>query len=157
MESAGYRRQSTRRRHGHKGAAPALVDLLAGQIQMTFSTMATSGAHIRNGKVRAVAITGVRRSSLYPDLPTVSEAGVPGFELHNTYGYYAPAGTPRSIITAVNSVVSLGMNAPETVKALAMDGNEVLPPMSPDEFNAKFEREYAELEKLIKALNITLN
>ena len=136
----------------YKGAAPALVDLLAGQIQMTFSTMATSGAHIRNGKV-----TGVRRSSLYPDLPTVSEAGVPGFELHNTYGYYAPAGTPRSIITAVNSVVSLGMNAPETVKALAMDGNEVLPPMSPDELNAKFEREYAELEKLIKALNITLN
>jgi tripartite-type tricarboxylate transporter receptor subunit TctC len=141
----------------YKGAAPALIDLLAGQIQLTFSTTATSGAHLRSGKVKALAITGLQRSPLYPDLPTVSEAGVPGFALHNTYGYYAPARTPRSIVRAINHVVSEGMNAPDTVKALAIDGNEVVAPATPEEVKAKFDREYAELEKLVRTLNITMN
>jgi tripartite-type tricarboxylate transporter receptor subunit TctC len=141
----------------YKGAAPALIDLLGGQIQLTFSTTATSGAHVKSGKVKALAITGLQRSSLYPDLPTVSEAGVPGFALHNTYGYYAPAHTPRSIIRAINQVVSEGMNAPDTVKALAVDGNEVVAPATPEQVKAKFDREYAEVEKLVRTLNITLN
>jgi tripartite-type tricarboxylate transporter receptor subunit TctC len=141
----------------YKGAAPAVVDLLAGQIQLTFSTIATSGAHVKSGKLRAIAFTGTRRSTLYPDLPTVAEAGVPGFELHNTYGYYAPAATPRGILRAINSVVSQGMNAPETVKTLAADGNEVVAPTTLEELKAKFEREYAELDKLIRTLNITIN
>ena len=141
----------------YKGASAALIDILAGQIQMTFSTIATSGAHMRSGKVRPIAFTGPKRSALYPDLPTVSEAGVPGFELHNTYGYYAPAATPRAILRAINQVVSQGMNSPETVKALAADGQEVVPPMSLEEVKAKFDREYADLEKLIRTLNITLN
>ena len=141
----------------YKGASAALIDILAGQIQMTFSTIATSGAHMRSGKVRPIAFTGPKRSALYPELPTVSEAGVPGFELHNTYGYYAPAATPRAILRAINQVVSQGMNSPETVKALAADGQEVVPPMSLEEIKAKFEREYADLEKLIRTLNITLN
>ena len=141
----------------YKGAAPALVDLIAGQIQMTFSTIATSGPHMKSGKVRIVAFTGPRRSALYPDLPTVSESGVPGFELHNTYGYYAPAATPRPILRAINAVVSQGMNAPETVKTLAADGNEVVPPMTLEELKAKFDREYADLDQLIRKLNITIN
>ena len=141
----------------YKGASMALIDLLAGQIQMTFSTIATSGAHVRSGKLRPIAFTGARRSPLLPDVPTVSEAGVPGFDLRNTYGYYAPAGTPRAIINAINATVSKGMNAPETVKALAKDGNEVVAPATPEEAKAKFEREYAELEKLIGALKITIN
>jgi tripartite-type tricarboxylate transporter receptor subunit TctC len=141
----------------YKGAAPALIDLLAGQVQMTFSTTATSGAHIRSGRVRALAFTGARRSSLYPDMPTVSESGVPGFEMHNTYGYFAPAGTPRAIVRAINAVVTQGMNAPETVKMLATDGNEVVAALTPEEVKAKFDREYAELYKLIKGLNITLD
>jgi tripartite-type tricarboxylate transporter receptor subunit TctC len=141
----------------YKGAAPAFLDLLAGNIQVTFSTLITSGPHLRSGKVRALALTGVRRSALFPDLPTVSEAGVPGFALHNTYGYFAPAGTPRPIIRAINAVVTQGMNAPETVKALAMDGNEVVPPVTAEELKAKLDREYADLEKLIKALNITIH
>lgn len=77
--------------------------------------------------------------------------------MHNTYGYFAPAGTPRPIIRAINAVVSQGMNAPETVKALAMDGNEVVARVTPEELKAKLDREYAELERVIKALNITIN
>lgn len=141
----------------YKGAAPALLDLLAGQVQMTFSTLVTSGAHIRSGRVRALAYTGARRSSLYPDLPTVSEAGVPGFEMHNTYGYFAPAGTSRAIVRAINAVVTQGMNTPETAKMLALDGNEIVPAMTHEELKAKFDRDYADLEKLIRAMNITIN
>jgi tripartite-type tricarboxylate transporter receptor subunit TctC len=141
----------------YKGASMALIDLLAGQIQATFSTIVTSGTHVRSGKLRAIAFTGARRSSLLPDVPTVSEAGVPGFELRNTYGYYAPAGTPPAIVRAINAVVSQGMNAPETVKTLAKDGNEVVAPVPPEAVKAKFDREYAELEKVIGALKITIN
>jgi tripartite-type tricarboxylate transporter receptor subunit TctC len=141
----------------YKGAAPAFIDLLGGQIQVVFSITATSAAHMKSGKVRALAITGTRRSPLYPDLPTVSEAGVPGFALHNTYGYFAPARTPQPIIRAINAVVSQGMNAPDTVKALALDGNEVVAPVTPEELSAKLDREYAELAKVIRALNLKIN
>ena len=140
----------------YKGAAPAVIDLLAGQIQATFATIATAGPHLKSGKLRAIAITGTRRATIAPELPTVSEAGVPGFELHNTYGYYAPAGTPRAIVHAINAVVSEGMNAPETVKMLALDGNEVVAPTRPDDVKAKFDRDYGELDKLIKTLDISI-
>jgi tripartite-type tricarboxylate transporter receptor subunit TctC len=141
----------------YKGASAAVIDLLGGNIQMTFATIATAGAHLRSGKLKAIAFTGGRRSPIYPDLPTVSEAGVPGFELRNTYGYFAPAGTPWPIIRAINAVVSKGMNAPDTLKTLAADGNEVPAPIAPEELKVKLDREYAELEKLIKTLNITIN
>lgn len=141
----------------YKGASLALLDVLAGQIQMTFSIAAATVPHIKTGKLRGLGITSSRRSDMLPDLPTVAEAGVPGFQLHNTYGYVAPAGTPRAIVRAINSVVAQGMNAPETVKALAADGSEVVAPATPEEFKAKFDREYAELEKLIKFINIKIN
>ena len=92
-----------------------------------------------------------------PDLPTVAEAGVPGFQVRNTYGYLAPAGTPHGIVRALAAVISQGMNTPETVKALAADGSEVVAPATPGEFKAKFSSEYAALEKLIKAINIRID
>ncbi|MGQ0522531.1 MAG: Bug family tripartite tricarboxylate transporter substrate binding protein [Betaproteobacteria bacterium] len=141
----------------YKGAAPAVIDVISGQIQMTFSNTVTSGAHLRSGKLRGLAITGPRRGKLFPDMPTVSESGVPGFELGNSYAYFAPAGTPRGIINAINAVVTEGMNAPATVKALAADGSEVVPAARPDEYKAKFDREYAELEKLVNTVRIAVN
>jgi len=141
----------------YKGAAPALIDLLAGHIQVVFGITATSAPHMKSGKIRALAITGTRRSPLYPDLPTVAEAGVPGFALHNTYGYFAPAGTPQPIIRAINAVVTEGMNSPETVKALALDGNEVVAPVTPEQLKVKLDREYAELEQMIRTLKLTIN
>ena len=138
----------------YKGAAPAVIDVLSGQIEMTFSNTATSGMHLKSGKLRGLAITGPRRGQLFPDMPTVSESGVPGFELSNSYGYYAPASTSRDIVRAINAVVGQGMNSPETQRLLAADGSEAIPPTTPEAFKAKFEREYAELEKLIRAANI---
>lgn len=141
----------------YKGAAPAVIDVLSGQIQMTFSNTVTSGAHIRSGKLRGLAITGPRRGQVFPEIPTVSESGVPGFELSNSYGYFAPAGTPRGIVRAINGIVSQGMNSPETVRLLAADGSEPIPPSTPEAFKARFDREYAELEKVVRAADIKIN
>jgi tripartite-type tricarboxylate transporter receptor subunit TctC len=141
----------------YKGAAPAVIDVMGGQIQMTFSNIVTSGAHVKSGKLRGLAITSPRRGQVFPEMPTVAESGVPGFELSNSYGYFAPAGTPRAIVRAMNSVVAQGMNSQDTVKHLAADGSEPYPPTTPEEFKAKFAREYAELEKLVRAANIKIN
>ena len=141
----------------YKGAAPAVIDVLSGQIQMTFSNTVTSGVHLRSGKLRGLAITSPRRGQVFPDMPTVSESGVPGFELSNSYAYFAPAGTPWGIVRAINAVVSQGMNSPDTLRLLNADGSEPIPPATPAEFKARFERDYAELEKLIKAADIRIN
>ena len=141
----------------YKGAALAVIDVMGGQIQMTFSNVVTSGVHVRAGKLRGLAVTSLRRGQVFPELPTVAEAGVPGFELTNSYGYYAPAGTSLSIVRAMAAAVAQGMNSPDTVKLLATDGSEPYPPTTPDEFRAKFAREYAELEKLVRAANIKIN
>jgi tripartite-type tricarboxylate transporter receptor subunit TctC len=140
----------------YRGAVPALVDLMSGQIQMTISTTVTIGPHLKAGKVRVLAATGPKRVSVYPDLPTVSEAGLPGYELTNSYAFFAPALTPRMIIGTINAAAIDGMNSPDILKVLAADGAEVAPPATPEEFRAKFERDYAELEKVIKAANIKL-
>ena len=140
----------------YKGAAPAVIDTISGQIQMTFSNIVTSGAHVRSGRLRGLAITGPRRGQVFPDMPTVSESGVPGFEMSNSYAYFAPAGTPRAIVRAINGVLIQGMHAPETVKVLAADGSEPVAPATPEEFRAKFEREYAALEKVVRAANIKI-
>ena len=139
----------------YKGAAPALIDLVAGNVQMGFVTIATSGAHLKSGKVKPLAFTGASRSTLMPEVPTLTESGVP-FELRNTYGYAAPAATPRAIVRALNAVVAEGMNAPATANMLAASGNEVVPRMTPEEVRTKFDREYAETETIIRKLNLKL-
>ena len=140
----------------YKGAALAVLDVMSGQIQMTFSNTVTSGVHLRSGKMRGLALTGSRRVPLFPEMPTIAEAGVPGFELTNSYAYFAPARTSPAIVRAINAVVTQGMNSPETLKALAADGSEVVPPATPEQFKAKFDREYAELDKLIRTVGIQL-
>jgi len=141
----------------YKGAAPAVIDVMSGQIQMTFSNTVTSGAHLKSGRLRGLAITGSRRGQMFPDMPTVSEAGVPGFELTNSYGYYAPAGTPRALTRAISEIVGRGMNTPETIRMLAADGSEPAPPSTPDEFKVKLAKDYLELERVIRAANIKFN
>lgn len=141
----------------YKGAAPAMLDLLSGQIHLLFASTIASAPHVKSGKVRALAVTGESRIPAYPDLPTVAESGVPGFKLTNKYNLFAPAGTPRAIILAVNQAVSRGMNSPEMVKILAADGAQAAAPAPPEAFKELFAKEYAEVEKLVAALNLRLN
>jgi len=115
----------------------------------------TSGTHIRSGKLRGLAVTGLKRGAVFPELPTVAESGLPGFELTNSYSYHAPAGTARGIVRAMNAIIRDGMHAPQTLKVIAADGSEVAANHTPEEFKTKFDREYQDLEKLMTAAMIT--
>jgi tripartite-type tricarboxylate transporter receptor subunit TctC len=105
--------------------------------------------------LKAVAVTGPRRVSVYPEVPTVSES-LPGYELTNSYAFFAPAGTPLAIVRRMNEITLQAMHAPETRKVLAADGAEAAPPATPEEFKSRFLRDYAEMEKTIAGANIKL-
>ena len=106
----------------YKGGGPAIIDLLGGRLDVVFSTAASAGAHVRNGKLRAIAVTSATRSPAYPELPTVAEAGVPGFEAVAFYGVVAPAGTPMVIIDRLHAAVAIAAQAESFKKRSADDG-----------------------------------
>ncbi len=102
----------------YKGSAPALTDLLGGQVQMMFDNVPSSLPHIKAGKLRALATTGATRDPALPDLPTVAEAGVPGYEAGVWFGLAVPAGTPRDIIAKLGAEALKGVKSPEFVKRM---------------------------------------
>ena len=140
----------------YKGSAPSIIAVMGGEIHMAAASSIAATAAIRTGKVRALAALGLTRIPALPDLPTVAEQGFPGFKITNRYGLYAPAGTPRGIINAVNRVVSDGMHSPQMRQRLEADGSQPADRMTPDEFRATIAREYAEIEQQVKQLNIKI-
>ena len=140
----------------YKGAAPAMLDILAGQIHLVLASSISSTPHIKSGRLRSIATTGVKRVPSLPDLPTVAESGVPGFKVTNTYNIFAPAGTPRPIAEVLNRTVGAGMRTPEMAKRLAADGSEAAEPNTLEQFRAYVAKEYDEVDKLLKQLNLKL-
>ena len=140
----------------YKGGAPAVIDAMAGQIHLVITTTITAGTHIKSGKLKALAMTGPKRVSVYPEIPTIAESGVTGYELTNSYGFFVPTGTSKAIIDIINAATIEVMNSPETRKILAADGAEVAPPSTPAEFRAKIEQDYAILENVIQSMNLKL-
>ncbi|MES2511839.1 MAG: tripartite tricarboxylate transporter substrate binding protein [Pseudomonadota bacterium] len=120
----------------YRGAAPALTDLIGGQIQVMFDSMTSSLQHIRSGKLRALAVTSEKRSSLLPDAPTVAESGVSGYTLANWYGIWAPKNTPPEIANRIASEIARTFRTPEMSARLRNSGSEVVA-STPEEF-AKF-------------------
>ena len=96
----------------YKGSSPALTDLMGGQIDVMFTTVPSASGYIRSGKLRALAVTSAQRSSAFPDLPTVAEAGVPGYEAEAWYGFYVPAGTPAPAIARLSAAIQYAANSP---------------------------------------------
>lgn len=141
----------------YKGTAPALVGVMSGEINMVPASAISATAAMKTGKVRALAGMGLKRIPALPDLPTVEEAGFPGFKIINAYNLFAPAGTPKPIIHAINRVVSEGMHSPAMVQKLAAEGSEPGERLTPEEFKAQFLREYAEVEKQVRDSKIKLN
>jgi tripartite-type tricarboxylate transporter receptor subunit TctC len=140
----------------YKGSAPSILAVMAGEIHMAAaSAIAASGA-LRTGKVRALAALGLTRIPALPDLPTVAEQGFPGFKITNRYNLWAPAGTPRAIVAAINRVVSDGMHSPQMAQRLTSDGSQPAERMTPAELKATIAREYAEIEQQVKQLNIKI-
>jgi len=106
----------------YKGAGPALVDVIAGQVQMTFSSMLASLPHVKSGALRALAVTSTQRSPVLPQLPTVAEAGVNGYSRTTWYGVLAPARTPASIVARLNAEIVAAVNSSEVESKLMTDG-----------------------------------
>jgi tripartite-type tricarboxylate transporter receptor subunit TctC len=133
----------------YKGGAPAMLDLMAGQVQTVFSTVSTAIGAIKGGKVRAIAMTGDKRFELMPELPTIAQAGVPGFEVRNWYGVFVPAGTPKEIVTRLNSELVKILQLPDVKSKLLESGIEVLH-STPEQFAAYIQLETKRWAKVVK-------
>jgi tripartite-type tricarboxylate transporter receptor subunit TctC len=137
----------------YKGSGPVLADLLGGHIPMSFTPIPAIHGHVASGKVRALAVTSLKRSSLMPDVPTMAESGLPGFEAVLHYGLLAPAGTPRPIVERLNRELRAALQSDEVLKRLAHEGAEPLP-SSPEEYAADIDLEEKKWSRLIKERGI---
>lgn len=137
----------------YKGGGPAIVDLLAGNIQLIFATAASSIGHIKAGKIRPLAVTTAKRSALVPDLPTIAEAGLPGYEANNWNGFLVPAKTPRPIINRLNKEIATALTLPDIKAFLFKQGLDAAPG-TPEQFAAYMKSEMAKWAKVIKAAGI---
>jgi len=133
----------------YRGTGPALTDLIGGHVAIYFSSLPSAVGIAKDGKVRALAVTGSQRSDVFPDLPTVAEAALPGYESVLHYGIVAPTGTPRPIIAKLSAALRDAVNAPDTKERMAKDGTEPLP-STPEEYAADIDREETKWSAIVK-------
>jgi tripartite-type tricarboxylate transporter receptor subunit TctC len=141
----------------YKGNAPAVVDLMGGQVMVMFDQVSTSFQHIRSGKLRGVAVTTRNRSPLLPDLPTVQEGGLKGFEDSTFNGLMAPAGTPRDVVERIRQEVARAVAVPEARNRFLEFGIELKASASADEFAAYVRKQVTDFAKLAKEAGIQAN
>jgi tripartite-type tricarboxylate transporter receptor subunit TctC len=137
----------------YKGSAPAIVDLLAGHIVVMTATALTGIPHVRAGRLRALGVTGDKRMPAAPDIPTIAEAGVPGYEAVQWYGLVAPANTPREVIARLNREMVTILQAPDVKEKFAADGADPAG-TSPEEFGRYIKAETEKWQKVAKAAGI---
>ncbi len=133
----------------YKGSSPALADLMGGQVQIMFDNLPSSLALIKSGKLRAVAVTSLKRAPALPDVPTIAESGLPGFEASSWFGLLAPAGTPAPIVVRLNAEVNKYLQSPEGKDQLLAQGAEVAGG-SPEQFVAHIRAETDKWAKVVK-------
>jgi len=139
----------------YKGLSPALSDLLSGQVQVMFSSVVAILPHIKAGKLRALAVTGARRLASMPELPTIAESGLAGYEASSWYGILAPAGTPRDIVTKLNTELGRALEQPEVKNSLLAEGAEPIGG-TPERFAAHIRSDKERLGALIRDAKIRL-
>jgi tripartite-type tricarboxylate transporter receptor subunit TctC len=140
----------------YKGSGQALPDLMSGRVSMMFENMPGAVSHIKAGKVRALAVTGLRRSSALPEIPTVAESGVAGYESLSWSGIAAPAGTPRSALERLNRDINAILATPDMRQKLAEQGAEAIGG-PPEAFGEHIRAEREKWSRLIRANNIVVN
>jgi tripartite-type tricarboxylate transporter receptor subunit TctC len=133
----------------YRGSGPALNDLLGGHVTMMFSTLPSAIGIVRGGKVRALAVTGAKRSNVFPELPTIAEAGLPGYEAELHYGLVAPAGTPRAAIDKLNAALREALNDASLRERLAREGAVALP-STPEQYASDIDAEEKKWSKIIR-------
>jgi tripartite-type tricarboxylate transporter receptor subunit TctC len=134
----------------YKGAAPATADLLAGQVQLMFDNLASALPNVKAGKLRALAVTTLARSPAMPDLPTIAESGLPGFDLTTWFGLMVPAGTPPEIVAKLNAEVVRALNANDMRERLEKMGAEPPANNTPEHFAAFIRAEAAKYARVVK-------
>ena len=137
----------------YKGNAPALTDLLGGHVDIMFSPLPAAVGLVQDNKLRALAVTGARRAPLFPALPTIAEAGLPGYESELHYGIVAPAGVPRPIVDKLNAALRAALTVPEVARRLATDGAEVAA-STPDAYAADIAAEEAKWSPIVRKAGI---
>jgi tripartite-type tricarboxylate transporter receptor subunit TctC len=138
----------------YKGGAPAMLDLLGGRVSLFFSTVAVARPHLQSGRIRALGVTTPRRSIALPDVPTIAEAGLPGYAASGWYGIVAPARTPRSAIEAVNAAFRTALRPADIKEKLAAIGIEAVD-ATPAQFGELITTDIAKWEKIVKPLKIS--
>ena len=133
-----------------KGGAPATQALLAGETQFMFDNLANAMAQVKAGKLKALAVTTAQRSSLVPELPTMAEAGLAGFDISTWYGFFAPAGTPPAVVAKWNADVTRILTTPDVRAKIMADGAEPAPD-TPEQFAQFIQRENAKYARIIKS------
>jgi tripartite-type tricarboxylate transporter receptor subunit TctC len=140
----------------YKGNSQALIDIIGGQVAMLFDQVSTSEPYIKAGKLRALGVTSKTRSPLFPDLPTIDESGVPGYESITFNGYMAPANTPRAILVRLNEEINKVVRSPELTKRYLERGIELRSSPSPEDFTAYLKAEIDKTGKLVREAGIKL-
>ena len=140
----------------YKGAAPALLDLAAGRTVFVSSSLASQLPFVRSGKLKAIATTGAKRARLTPNVPTVAESGVPGFDVTAWHGIVAPAKTPRDIIAKLNADIVRTLTLPDVQEVLLVEGGDITP-TTPEQFSAIIRAELAKWTKVVKQSGITID
>jgi tripartite-type tricarboxylate transporter receptor subunit TctC len=137
----------------YKGTALAIPDLISGQVSFMFDNIASALPHIRGGKVKTLGVTQMKRSPLLPEVPTMDEAGLKGFESNTYFGVFAPAGTPPAVIARLNTEINKALLAPDFRERLAANGAEPVGG-TPEQFSRAIERETAKYAAVIKRAGI---
>ena len=139
----------------YKGGGPALIDVMGGQVPIYFANMASALPHVKNGKLKALAVTGAQRSSAAPELPTVAESGMPGYQVYEWNAIFAPAGTPPAIINRLQAEIAKVVRIPEVRDRMLALGGEIVA-SSPADLAAWVREQSASWARVVRAGNIKL-
>jgi tripartite-type tricarboxylate transporter receptor subunit TctC len=139
----------------YKGGAPQVTALVSGETQASLATISTVLSHIRSGRLRALGVSSGKRSAALPDVPTIAEAGLPGYEMSPWVAAFAPAGTPKAIIDKLNAEFNRALKSPEVVQHLTNQAIDVWS-STPEEFDARLKADYDKYAKLIKLTGATV-
>jgi tripartite-type tricarboxylate transporter receptor subunit TctC len=139
----------------YKGGGPALIDVMAGQVPLYFGNMASALPHVKNGKLKALAVTGAKRSPAAPELPTVAEAGMPGYQVYEWNAIFAPAGTPEAIVKRLHAEIAKALALPDLRERIAALGGEIVA-SSPADTAAWLREQTASWGKVVREGNIKI-
>jgi len=133
----------------YKGGAPQVTALVSGETQASLATVSTVLVHIQSGRLRALGVSSAKRSGVLPDVPTIAESGVPGYEMSPWIGVFTPAGTSKDIVNRLNAEINKALKTPEVSQLLASQALDALG-STPEEFDARIRADYDKYAKLIK-------